>query len=207
MHCPKLAAAEGGRKWYPFDKGDNLYVHRIVSTGKQPDRGCEVYCVGDMSDDIVSAVPVLVDHQADVTSRLWEVEDEELPTSVKGRLRNHIDFWREELQAPAYVLSIIESGYVLPLKSEPTHFVKKNQVSAIKHSKFVQHSIKELLATKCIKEVPEVPHVCNPLSVVVNSGGKKRLVINLRQKLQLYVVYLSRLICLARFVPSNWPVL
>ncbi|ETW96471.1 MAG: hypothetical protein ETSY2_46335 [Candidatus Entotheonella gemina] len=128
VHCPKLAAAEGGRKWYPFDKGDSLYVHRVISPGRQPDKGCEVYCV---SDEIVSGAParqVLVDNQEFMlTSRLWEVGDEEMPTSVKGRLRNHIDFWREELQAPTYVLSTIESGYVLPLKSEPTPFVKKTK--------------------------------------------------------------------------------
>ena len=79
VHCPKLAAAEGGRKWYPFDKGDNLYVHRVVSPGRETNKGCEVhvYCVGDVSDEIVSGAParqVLVDNQEfmpdAVTSRL-----------------------------------------------------------------------------------------------------------------------------------------
>ena len=57
-------------------------------------------------------------------------------------------FWREELQASPIVLSTIESGYVLPLKSEPTPFVQKNQNSAMHNSKFVQECIAELLVLK-----------------------------------------------------------
>ena len=37
-----------------------------------------------------------------------------------------------------------------------------------------------LVATGCVRVVPEPPLVCSPLSVVENSVGKKRLVINLR---------------------------
>ena len=78
------------------------------------------------------------------------------------------------------MLSTIESGYVLPLKSEPTPFVQKNKNSAMHNSKFVQEFIAELLVAGCIKEVPDTPYVCSPLSVVENSLGKRRLVINLR---------------------------
>ena len=35
------------------------------------------------------------------------------PDSVKGRLQEHISFWKEELQASSFVLCTIESGYVL----------------------------------------------------------------------------------------------
>ena len=66
---------------------------------------------------------------------------------VKGRLKEHVGFWREELEAPGAVLSVIESGYVLPLKSKPDPFVQKNQLSA----NFVQDCIEELLASKCVK--------------------------------------------------------
>ena len=37
-----------------------------------------------------------------------------------------------------------------------------------------------LVTTRCVRVVPEPPLVCSPLSVVENSVGKKRLVINLR---------------------------
>ena len=51
--------------------------------------------------------------------------------SVKGRLQEHLSFWKEELQAPSFVLHTIESGCVLPLKSEPTPFSRRNQQSAL----------------------------------------------------------------------------
>ena len=41
-------------------------------------------------------------------------------------------------------------------------------------------AIAELLDTGCIRAVLEHSLVCSPLSVVENSAGKKRLVINLR---------------------------
>ena len=78
------------------------------------------------------------------------------------------------------MVSIIEAGYVLPLKSLPPPCVRKNQLSAKLHADFVQTSIDELVATGCVRHVEEVPHVCSPLSVVENAVGKKRLVLNLR---------------------------
>ena len=70
--------------------------------------------------------------------------------------------------------------HVLPLKSLPPPWVRKNQPSAELHAVFVQASIQELVAAGCVKRVEEVPYVCSPLSVVENAVGKKRLVLNLR---------------------------
>ena len=78
------------------------------------------------------------------------------------------------------MLSIIESGYVLPLLSEPPQSVQTNQFSARNNSVFVTNSVSELLASGCIRKVDQMPHVCCPLSVVENSSSKLRLVINLR---------------------------
>ena len=102
------------------------------------------------------------------------------PVKVKGRLRGHLNLGREELQASSFILQTIESGYVLPLKSEPTPFSRKNQHSALQNAKFVIGAIAELLDTGCIRAVLEHSLVCSPLSVVENSAGNKRLVINLR---------------------------
>ena len=74
-------------------------------------------------------------------------------------------------------MGITEPGYVLPLKSEPTFHVRMNHRSAIENSTFVQENILELLASGCVVEVPDTPHICSPLSVVETSSGKKRLVI------------------------------
>ena len=51
--------------------------------------------------------------------------------SVQGRLKERIQFLREVLKAPNSVLGTIESGYVLPLKSEPTLKIQCNPQSAI----------------------------------------------------------------------------
>ena len=85
---------------------------------------------------------------------------------VKGRLKEHVGFWREELEAPEAVLSVIESGYVLPLKSMPDPSVQKNQLSAEVHADFVQDCIEELLASKCVKLSEDRLYICSPLSVV-----------------------------------------
>ena len=106
----------------------------------------------------------------------WEVETpepQETPLVVKGRLKEHLSYWREELQAPPPILDIIEHGYVLPLKSEPTPFARKNQASADTNGAFVGQSVSELLASGCIQEVASAPHICSPLSVVESSTGKK----------------------------------
>ena len=181
VHCPKtVAAAESGGRWYPFDKGDISdgcggvspvcgVVHGVV---RQPDKECNVGRVGAMWEEAVSMAPngqALVDNQEvapDNMSRVWEVVDGELSFSVKGRLRDHSCLWKEELHASPVVLSTIDSGYVLPLKSKPTPFYRRNQASAFK---FVQQSIEELLASGCVMEVPDAPHICSPISVVENS--------------------------------------
>ena len=83
--------------------------------------------------------------------------------STKGRLQCNLSFWKEELQASSFVLSTIESGYVLPLKSEPTPFACKNQASALQNAQFVQQSVEELLSNGCIRAVPGMLGICSPL--------------------------------------------
>ena len=115
----------------------------------------------------------------------WEIESsgtDYMSSSVvvKGLLKNHISFWREVIKAPVMIISTIEGGYVLPLKSEPTPHVHGNHQPACKNSLFIQESLSELCTTGCAVEVSARPIICSPLSVVENSSGKKRLVINLR---------------------------
>ena len=123
----------------------------------------------------------------DCHSRDWELEQsvystaESIPvTSVQGRLKQNISFWREVLVAPETVLKTIESGYVLPLISNPTPYFRPNQQSALDNADFVEQSVSDLLSNRCVKQIGTIPCICSPLSVVVSSSGKKRLVINLR---------------------------
>ena len=114
----------------------------------------------------------------------WELEackpDSMGEVVVKGRLKKHISFWKEEIKAPAAILDTIEVGYILPLKSEPTPYFRANHQSTSEHSTFVQESVAQLCSTGCVTEVHTRPFICSPLSVVVGRSGKERLVINLR---------------------------
>ena len=172
-YCPK--AQRGGKNWYP---PLNDRVGTIVGGGSVDEM--EV-CVHGFDGEGVESVDTEWD--VDKVGCLWEIEVGPEPTPlvcVKGRLRESLTFWREELKASKFLLETIESGYVLPLKSMPPPFIQQNQASVMLHAEFVQQSIVELLANRCVKRVPAAPHVCSPLSVVVSGSGKKRLVINLR---------------------------
>ena len=57
-----------------------------------------------------------------------------------------------------------------------------NQQSAVANADFVKQCLLELVKNRCVRQVDHVPVVRSPLSVVENSSGKKRLVINLRHK-------------------------
>ena len=48
------------------------------------------------------------------------------------------------------------------------------------HKSFVEDAVKNLVKNRCALRVIERPHICSPLSVVSNSVGKLRLVLNLR---------------------------
>ena len=100
--------------------------------------------------------------------------------TVKGSFKKKFDFWAHVLKAPRPVLDIISNGYILPLMQLPNQFEGANQKSALTHSVFVDESVADLLDKGCVKVVHRTPHVCSPLLVVVNSSGKKRLVINLQ---------------------------
>ena len=89
-------------------------------------------------------------------------------------------FWQDVLKVPAPVLDCIRSGYKLPLITEPPVHMQANQLAAFECREFVNEAIADLLHNGCVHRVSAAPHVCSPLSVVCNTEGKKRLVINLR---------------------------
>ncbi len=99
---------------------------------------------------------------------------------VQGNLRKCYNFWHNTLNAPQAVLEIIASGYILPLKEEPPAKFFKNHSICVRHHEFVDESVHKLLEGDCIKQVMEIPYICNPLSVVKNRKGKLRLVVDLR---------------------------
>ncbi|CAC5391543.1 unnamed protein product [Mytilus coruscus] len=97
---------------------------------------------------------------------------------VKYSLRKHIQFWKH-IGANIFVINTIKHGYVIPFLQTPTSMSFKNNKSANVHSKFVNEAISELLNIGCVIETPFQPFVVNPLSVAVQSSGKKRLILDL----------------------------
>ena len=74
----------------------------------------------------------------------------------------------------------IKVGYKLPLLSIPEPYQKPNHKSALIDHEFVSQAISDLEKNRCVQKSETVPVVCSPLSVVVSSASKKRLVIDLR---------------------------
>ena len=100
--------------------------------------------------------------------------------SVKGRLSKSRTFWKETLKASQFIQNIVEEGYRIPLYIIPEPKCFCNNKSALKEEQFVTDSIKDLLNHNLIVESNTIPHVVSPLSVSINSSGKKRLILDLR---------------------------
>ena len=47
---------------------------------------------------------------------------------IKGRLKERLSFWKDELEASPAILDVIAHGYVLPLKSEPNPYMGKTRL-------------------------------------------------------------------------------
>ena len=79
-----------------------------------------------------------------------------------------------------FVIDTIKFGYRIPFISTPCRALFHNSKSALENASFVQSAIFELVGNCSVVEVPCVPHVVNPLSVSIQSSGKKRLILDLR---------------------------
>ena len=78
------------------------------------------------------------------------------------------------------VLNIIQEGYTLPFLETPDTARFSKSKCAMNNSKFVENSIKEMLASGTILERVQPPRVINPLSVSIDSLTKKHLSLDLR---------------------------
>ena len=98
---------------------------------------------------------------------------------VKGRLIVNVSFW-ETISASRFILSVIREGYKIPFYYTPTSVHLQNNNSALNYSDFVVSAVTELLKVGSVVECPFPSVVVNPLSVSVQSNGKKRLMSDLR---------------------------
>ena len=113
-------------------------------------------------------------------NREFEFTNQEKYISVKGKLKQNQSFWKNTIKANDTVLNIIQGGNRLPFLETPDTARSSNNKSAINNSDFVENSIKEMLATGTILEWDHRPRVVNPLSVSIDSSGKKGLILDLR---------------------------
>ena len=76
-------------------------------------------------------------------------------------------------------MNMVRFGYRLPFSALPPPFYAKNNLSSLSHTAFVEESISDLLAKKCILQVYGPPHSVSPLTVSAKRT-KLRLVLDLR---------------------------
>ena len=65
-------------------------------------------------------------------------------SSVRGRLRKFVVFWRT-LEVSQFFLNVIMQGYKIPFLQLPTPFAKRNNTSARENSDFVSQAVSDLL--------------------------------------------------------------
>ena len=103
---------------------------------------------------------------------------------LRAGLRHHIEYWIEELHATQWLIDMIRDGYMLPFNVEPPAYRRGNKNTAYANADFVHIAVVDLVKGRggggVVEEVTEQPYVCSPVSVVENSAGKKRLVVNVR---------------------------
>ena len=88
--------------------------------------------------------------------------------------------WQETLSANSTILEIIDNCYKIPFFKTPKVASFCNNQSALNNKDFVEEPISELLKCGSIIEADKIPEVINPLSVSINSSGKKHHILELR---------------------------
>ena len=111
------------------------------------------------------------------TTNCFDYEKDDMSMSVVGRLKSRLSFW-EHIGCSEYILSVLEKGYVIPIKGEVKWAYLRNR-STREEPIFVQQSMDELLDSGAIVECTEPPLVVNPLTVS-KKADKLRLAIGLR---------------------------
>ena len=119
----------------------------------------------------------LVDFDYDRNLFEFEQKNSALPV-LKGRPRSCLSYWHT-IGANSFVIYTIKLRYRIPFISTPCQARFSNNQSALNDASFVESAIAELVHTHAVVEVPFIPHAVNPLSVSIQSSGKKRLILDL----------------------------
>ena len=90
-----------------------------------------------------------------------------------------MEFW-QSIGTLDFILDVIKEGYKIPFISTPPPKHYSNNASAFKEADFVDQAIAEFLADNRVEELSSRPAILNPLTVSVQTSGKKRLILDLR---------------------------
>lgn len=80
------------------------------------------------------------------------------------------------------IISSVDNGYSLPFVNLKEPVKLQNNKSAWVHVDFVDQALSLLVSSGRVHMVNKQPLVVNPLSVFVQQNGKKRLILDLRNK-------------------------
>ena len=106
-------------------------------------------------------------------------DDSQKVLSPIGRLQNCVSKWKEATNSK-YIVDVVENGYKLPLKEQPSSVCLRNDKSARENLPFVRSEVQSLSQKGVVSKTNEIPYVVNPLTVAYNKKGKPRLVLDCR---------------------------
>ena len=110
--------------------------------------------------------------------RDWEITEKTKNFSVRGRLKQNMEFWRNKSK-PSYFVESINNGYIMSFTSFPLPFYASSNKSGLCHPQFVSQAITtKLQQNKCVAELRQKPYCSDPLKVA--EGKMLRLVLDLR---------------------------
>lgn len=140
-------------------------------------------CVSNVEKEAIGPTLASLDQKnMDLSLELKDLFDYEQNSCChvfRQKLRSNLTFWRETVKASSFILDVLENGYKLIFLESPAPFFFENRSSAIRHKKFVEEAIFDLIQRGCIREVDVYPEFCNPLHVAEQSSGKLRLILDL----------------------------
>lgn len=81
------------------------------------------------------------------------------------------DFWKTELKASEWVMTVLQEGYVIPFKETPPPYEEANNASAVQDMNFVCQTVEELRKRGVIQFDDQKPHCVSPLTVSKKISG------------------------------------
>jgi hypothetical protein len=80
-----------------------------------------------------------------------------------------VRLFHHQLKVNTFIEGVIRNGFKIPFETLPSSVYLKNNLSSVKHHKFVSSAMSELLEKQSVIEVKSKPFCVNPLTVSVNS--------------------------------------